>query len=163
MENDKNKLIVGVGDFKVSNNKNDIIKTFALGSCVAVIVFDKKKIVGGMLHVALPDSNANIEKSRQLPGYFVDTGIPVLFNNLKKLGAESRSSWIKIAGGASIADPSSYFDIGKRNVLAIKKFLWKNNLGIIAEDTGGNFSRTVSLDVETGEVIISSGGKKWVL
>ena len=37
------KLIVGVGDYKVSNNSEDEIKTFALGSCVAVIVYDKKK------------------------------------------------------------------------------------------------------------------------
>lgn len=155
------KLVVGIGDIKVSNNIDSEIKTFALGSCVAVIVYDKKNMIAGMVHIALPDSTANDEKAKQLPGYFADTGLPLLFTELEKLGAEKRFSWIKMAGGASIADPNSYFDIGKRNILAIRKLLWKRHLAVISEDVGGNFSRTVSINVGSGEVIISSGGKKW--
>ena len=60
-------------------------------------------------------------------------------------------------------DEQRRFDIGKRNVLAIKKYLWKQQLGIIAEDVGGNISRSVSVCVATGEVVVSSNGREWNL
>ena len=154
---------VGIGEYHVSSNGDEVIKTFALGSCVAIIVYDKLKKIAGLMHVALPDSSINEEKAQRMPGYFVDTGLPVLLARMKAGGADRVHSWIKITGGSSIMDDSGRFDIGKRNVLAIKKFLWRNQLGIIAEDTGGNISRTVSVSPATGEVVISSRGKKWEL
>ena len=58
-------------------------------------------------------------------------------------------------------DANGRFDISKRNVLAIKKYLWKNQLGTVAEEVGGEISRTVCVSVASGEVVVSSGGKKW--
>jgi chemotaxis protein CheD len=55
------------------------------------------------------------------------------------------------------------FDIGKKNILAIKKILWKNHLGIIKEDVGGNIPRTITIQVATGEVLVSSGTRTWML
>ena len=151
---------VGIGEYYVSGDKNEEIKTFALGSCVGVLVYDKVKKIAGLIHIALPDSSINVEKDRNLPGYFADTGLPRFLNDLKKNRASRESSWIKIVGGSNIMDESCRFDIGKRNVLAIKKYLWKQRLGIIAEDIGGDISRTVSLRVADGTVIVSSNGTK---
>lgn len=58
-------------------------------------------------------------------------------------------------------DDKGIFDIGKRNLLAAKRILWKSSLGAIAEDTGGEISRTVSVRVGDGETTISSGSKTW--
>jgi len=154
-------LTVGIGEYKISNDESDIIKTYALGSCVALMIYDKVKKVAGMIHVALPESSVNLDKARTLPGYFADTGIPLLIEDMKKFGSLKNNIWIKIAGGAKVMDPNSVFDIGKRNVLAIKKILWSKNLGPIAEDVGGDFSRTVSISVSTGEIILSSAGRNW--
>jgi chemotaxis protein CheD len=156
-------LTVGVGDYKISKNLDDKVKTYALGSCVAIIVYDRVNKIAGLMHIALPDSSVSPEKGKILPGYFADTGIPILIEEFKKLGTSRKGIWIKLVGGARVADPKSIFDIGKRNILAIKKILWSKNLGPIAEDVGGNFSRTVTVDVETGEVLITSGQKKWNL
>ena len=61
-------------------------------------------------------------------------------------------------------DPNETFKIGKRNVLAIRKTLWRFRLGAIAEDVGGNISRSVAVDMNTGKVIISSPGRgEWEL
>jgi len=61
-------------------------------------------------------------------------------------------------------DPDGTFNIGKRNVLAIKKLFWKYKLGAIAEDVGRDYNRTVSVQVETGKVIVSSPGRgEWEL
>lgn len=152
---------VGIGELYVSNIKSDIIKTYALGSCVAVIMYDKEKKVAGMIHIALPDSKVNPKKAETRPGFFVDTGLPVLLREMKKKGATRNSTWIKMVGGSNIMDEEKNFDIGRRNSIAVKRYLWKNGLGIIKEDIGGNISRTVSISVETGEVLISNSKEKW--
>lgn len=61
-------------------------------------------------------------------------------------------------------DSNQIFNIGKRNLLAVKKILWANRLGAISEDIGGQFSRSVSIDAATGRVILSSPGRgEWEL
>ncbi len=157
-----NTIIIGIGEYAISTDSKDILKTFALGSCVAVIIYNVTKKAAGMIHVALPNSSVNEEKAKKNPGYFVDTGLPLL---LQKMNGNLNTSklQIKIIGGSNIMDAKGHFDIGKRNVLAIKKYLWKKGLGVIAEDIGGNISRTVSVKVKTGEIIITSKGKSWSL
>lgn len=157
------RLDVGIGEWKVSNQQDDIIKTYALGSCVAVITYDQKKGVAGMIHIALPESKVNAGKAERLPGYFADTGLPMLIKDMERKGADKRSIKVRLAGGASIMDENRNFDIGRRNTIAVKRFLWKNGLGVIREDTGGNRSRTVALNVSDGTVTVSNSGKTWTL
>jgi len=155
------KTDVGIGEYVVSNNQADIIKTYALGSCVAVIMYDDAKKVAGMIHIALPDSKVNPKKAETRPGFFADTGLPIFIKEMKQKGATRNTSWIKLAGGSNIMDESNTFDIGRRNAIAVKRYLWKNGLGVIKEDIGGNISRTVSITVSTGEVLISNSREKW--
>jgi len=151
-------MYVGVGEYAASKEKT--IKTMALGSCVAIIVLDTKNRAVGMLHVALPESSINKKRAAERPGMFADTGIPKLLDEMKKLGYTGEKKLIvKLAGGASIMDPNNTFNIGKRNILAVKKILWRFQLGAIAEDVGGSISRTVSVDINSGKVIISSPGR----
>lgn len=157
------RLDVGIGEYQVSDDPTVEIKTYALGSCVALIVWDSLAQVGGMIHLALPDSTINPDRALTQPAYFVDTGIPVFLEALGQLGANRRSSYLKLVGGASVLDSNVTFDIGRRNVLAVKKVLWKLGMGIHKEDTGGEISRTVSLWILDGRIEISNAGRKWPL
>jgi len=154
-------LVLGVGDFGASNSSDDIIKTYALGSCVAVVLLDPKTRTVGMVHVALPESSINKAKVKDKPGYFADTGIPALLSQMSKYGCHPKGQGmiVKLAGGAKIMDPNDTFNIGKRNALAVKKLLWTLGLGATSEDLGGSYSRTVSVSLRTGEVVISSPGR----
>ena len=160
-----NVIYVGVGEYAASKTRGEIVKTLALGSCVAVVILDAKNKSVGLLHIALPESSINKKRAEEKPGMFADTGIPKLLEEMKKLGYDGKSRLIvKLAGGASIMDPNNTFNIGKRNALAIRKILWRFRLGAIAEDVGGNISRTVSIDMNTGKVIVSSPGRgEWEL
>jgi chemotaxis protein CheD len=153
---------VGIGDIRVASGEEEI-KTYALGSCVALVVWDKTVRGGGMIHIALPEGQINPDKARDKPGYFADTGLPVLFAELKKLGANRNSCWVKLIGGSSILDENNTFDIGRRNALAVKKYLWKIGLALTSEDIGGSISRTVALDLPTGGLTISNGSERWTL
>ncbi len=153
------ELHIGIGDYKISKRKGDVLKTFALGSCVAVMVYDKVNNMAALIHIALPDSSIDSVKAKARPAYFADTGLAKMFNEISSLGTNRKNVWIKIAGGANIMDENNTFNIGKRNILAVKKWLWKNRFGVIKEDVGGMGSRTVSLNVDDGTITISSGSE----
>ncbi|MHB9099756.1 MAG: chemotaxis protein CheD [Syntrophales bacterium] len=151
-------VVVGISDLKVSNKDMDCLVTYALGSCIAVAVYDPQVKVGGLLHYMLPDSTLDFEKAREHPGMFADTGIPLLFKSCYKFGAEKKRMIIKIAGGARIMDDTNYFRIGQKNLTALRKIFWKNNVLIDAEDIGENFNRTVRLEVSTGRFLVKGLG-----
>jgi len=154
-------VIVGIGDMAVSKEPGAIIKTLALGSCVALVMYDPVAHCAGMAHVALPDSTVADAKAKIKPGYFADTAVPALLKAMMAEGAlPPAKKWIiKLAGGANVMDPNNTFCIGKRNVLALRKALWALGLGPRAEDVGGNFSRTVSLETDSGKMRLSSPGR----
>lgn len=56
-----------------------------------------------------------------------------------------------------------YFQIGKRNFIMLRKLLWKNGVLLKAHDVGGNESRTMSIDIGTGEVVIKANGSTRIL
>ena len=160
-----NVIYVGVGEYATSGRPGEIVKTLALGSCVAVVILDANNKSVGLLHIALPESSINKKRAKEKPGMFADTGIPILLEEMQRLGYDEKSELIiKLAGGASIMDPNKTFNIGKRNVLAIRNALSRFGLDTIAEDVGGNISRSVSIDLNMGKVMVSSPGRgEWEL
>ncbi|MBL8994908.1 MAG: chemotaxis protein CheD [Spirochaetia bacterium] len=155
-----NTLIAGIGEVAVTREEGVFIKTLALGTCVAVVFWDPVTHLSGLVHVALPESSISPEKARELPGYFADTGIHQLHRIFVQNGylESSKTLQVRIAGGAQIMDKNETFNIGKRNVLAVKKILWSLGLGPIAEEVGGDRSRTVVLERDTGRMTISTPG-----
>ena len=151
-------IVLGVGEYGTVSNPGDVIKTFALGSCVAVVVMDRSQRVVGMLHVALPSSKTNPERAKTDPGYFADTGIPELLDRMVEAGTKRGDTdlIVKLAGGAKVLDVGNKFDVGKKNQLAVKKALWAHGLTPRAEDLGGAISRTVEVDIDRGRMVIST-------
>lgn len=154
---------IGIGEFKIAKSQTDSLKTYALGSCVAVLIYDTDNKIAGLIHIALPESKVNAKKAERLPGYFADTGLPLFLKSYRDAGGNPAKAKIKLVGGASIMDENKTFDIGRRNVIAIKRHLWKNRLGVVKADVGGSRSRTVSIDVADGKVIISNSKEKWTI
>ena len=134
----KRKIIIGSSDANVSNNPQDVLETYSLGSCMGVCLYDKSTTTGGMLHYQLPSSIMNPGRAKQNPLMFADTGMTFLINEMLALGANKKHLKVKIAGGAAMYNGLIGFDIGKRNYLAIKKVLWQHGMFLDAEDVGGN-------------------------
>lgn len=155
---------IGVGEMNTSDQAEEILKTYALGSCVGVIALAPRQRAVGLLHVALPDAAMNPEMAAKRPCMFVDSGILCLLKEMARYGCGPADLMIKLAGGANILDDKEHFAIGKRNILAVKKTLWRYRLGAVAEDVGQDFSRTVTIRVDTGIVMLSSPGRgEWEL
>jgi chemotaxis protein CheD len=153
--------IVGVADMKVSNNPGERLITYALGSCLGIAVYDPVVQVAGMLHVMLPTGTIDPVKMRVKPAMFVDSGVPMLFKACYQLGAKKERMQIKVAGGAhsGASEEDDRFQIGKRNILALRKLLWKNGVLVHAQETGGiQTSRNMWIEVATGDVCLKVNG-----
>jgi chemotaxis protein CheD len=136
--------------------------THALGSCIAVCLWDPERRVAGMLHFLLPDSRINSQRAAEQPATFADTGIPLLFQAAYRLGAQKSRCRVRLIGGAEVttdaAGTPGTFNVGRRNLLAAKHTLWRNGVLIDKEDVGGRTARTVHLWAGDGRLQVTSGG-----
>ncbi|MEA2063289.1 MAG: chemotaxis protein CheD [Gemmatimonadota bacterium] len=156
-------ITVDISAFKVSNDPEEFLITYSLGSCLGLTVYDPIARVAGMVHCMLPLSKIDPDKARRKPGMFVDTGVPALLNAVFGLGARKERLILKAAGCGKLMDDKNLFRIGERNHTVLRKILWKNNMMLDSEDVGGNASRTVRVIVGTGDVILKSGGREVML
>ena len=153
------RKIVGIADMGITQGNEDGLITYSLGSCIGVVIYDPVAGVGGLLHYMLPESQLDPQKAQKNPFMFADTGIPLLFKEAYRFGASKNRIIVKVAGGSQILDDSGFFNIGKRNYMALRKILWKNNVLIKSEDIGGQVSRTVRLDLASGKVWVKYSGE----
>lgn len=151
-------IIVGVADMKVSNNPEDVLVTYSLGSCIGLAVYDPVVNVGGLLHYMLPESSLDGNKAQKNPYMFGDTGIPLLFKTTYQLGAKKNRLKIMVVGGAQILDQKGLFNIGKRNHAVLRKMFWKNNVMIDFEEVGSSCNRTLKLEIKSGEAWLKTSG-----
>lgn len=160
-----NRLVVGIADLKLSRTAGEELVTYALGSCLGVAIYDPSAGVVGLLHAMLPSASADNGKGNFNPAKFVDSGVTTLFKEAYRLGARKERIIAKVAGGASVANGrgNDSFQIGKRNIVALKKLFWKNGVLLNGEDLGGHVSRTMIVDVASGTVRIKSNGKESIL
>src|SRR6266550_3342676 len=158
MGTETRRLRVGIGEFAVSDRPNDLIITAALGSCVAVCVWEPVAGVAGMLHFLLPDARSNPERAQAEPASFADSGIPLLFHATYKLGAQKNRCKVWLIGGADIAGHGSegILSMGRRNVLAARGVLWQNGMMIEGEEVGGSAPRTVTVAVGDGHITVKA-------
>ncbi len=155
------KHVVGMADMKVSGVPGDVLVTYALGSCLGIVVHDPIAGVGGMLHAMLPSSQIDPDGARTNPFKFVDTGVPELFGQCYRLGARKERMVVKVAGGAQARlDDNDRFEVGKRNFIMLRKLFWKNGVLMDAQEVGGHDSRTLELDVGSGEVLLRVGRER---
>jgi len=152
-------IVVGVSDMKISNNFESVLITYSLGSCIGIAIYDQVARVGGLLHFMLPESSLDPEKAKTKPYMFADTGIPRLFRSAYELGAKKQRMKVIVAGGAQVLDQKGFFNIGKRNYMAVRQMFWKNNVIVDHQEVGGNENRTVKLILEDGKVFLKTSGK----
>lgn len=141
---------VGMADYKVGRAPDTLI-SYGLGSCIGISLYDPQTKIGGLLHIMLPDSNQS--RANENRAKFADTGIPDMLNELIRMGAAKSRLVAKLAGGSQMfafANASDIMRVGLRNASASKEILKKLSIPIVGEDTGGNYGRTVQIDLSTG-------------
>lgn len=150
---------VGMADLVVAKHPATLV-TLGLGSCIGLVIYDQVSKAVGMVHIMLPDSREakNIPK----PGKFADTAVPLLLEELAKLGVSKTQLRAKMAGGAQMfsmpGKDSAIFSVGTRNIEATTKMLADAGIRIVASDTGGNKGRSVEFNTETMKFTVKTLG-----
>lgn len=147
---------VGMADLNICHTGS--IRTTGLGSCVGLTLFDPKTHIAGMAHIMLPSSDIAREGSLNLAKYS-DTAIPELLQVMMDAGASRSRLIAKMAGGAQMfafSNGNDMMRIGPRNVETSKQILDKLGIPLVAEDTGGNYGRTIELRCDDGMLNIRS-------
>ncbi len=152
---------VGMAQFRVATAPARMM-TFALGSCVGIVLYDPVSKIGGLAHVMHPNSERvrnNINKAK-----FVDTVVELMLSRMAKKGALRSRIKAKIFGGAkmfqSISASPGVIQIGEENVKATREELARRNIPIVAESIGGTKGRTVFFDVTSGRVTVRDAQNK---
>jgi len=156
-------IVVNVSDAAVSDEVENVLTTYSLGSCIGVCAYDPAAHVAGMLHFQLPSATLDPQRAQQNPCMFADTGMQRLLSLMAEKGADRRRLRVKLAGGAQMLNDNNLFNIGRRNQTAIRKVLWQHGLLIDREDLGGNSPRTLYMKVADGTVTVKSGTHTTVL
>src|SRR5699024_7321770 len=126
-----------------------------------IALYDKYNKVAGLAHAMLPSSKEirnNDNKAK-----FVDTGIELLIEKMIRTGALKGNLTAKISGGSQMftfSKNNNIIKIGERNAIATKKKLNELNIQIIAEDTCGNYGRTIKLNAEDGLLLVKTIGHR---
>lgn len=156
-----NTINVGVADLATSSSP-DILKTI-LGSCIGIAIYSPKDRIGGLLHIMLPQlNNGDMNKAK-----YADTGIPMLISTIEnRYGIKRHTLIAKIAGGANmfsfIKNTPTIFDVGNKNIAAVKYLLKELGIPIVGEDVGANYGRRIEFYLESGKMVITGPDKKEV-
>jgi len=157
-------VAVGIGELAVSSRPDIVLTTHALGSCVAVCIWDPIVHVAGLLHFLLPDSAGHTARAAAQPAAFADRGIPLLFETAYRHGLRKHRATVNLIGAAERAAPTvPASQIARRNLLAARKLLWANGVLIAHEETGGRWPRSVYLSASTGQIHVKAGHEQIVI
>ena len=146
------KIIVGIAEGKTAMCGQSLV-SYALGSCVGVCLYDRERRIAGMAHIVLPEKG---EAYRRDNAYeFADEAVFRLLEDMRHMGADPRHITAKIAGGARMfATVNRTWEIGDKNVAAVKKALQKAGIVLAAEDTGKDYGRTITFYADSGKMEI---------
>lgn len=152
---DHSKTInVGIADIKFTSSPYHLRTN--LGSCVALILYDKVQSIGGLVHVMLPKSF----KDELKPGKCADTAVPKIINTLLNTkGCHKKDLVVKIFGGAKMLINTSN-DIGMKNANEVVRLVKEFGLKIHTIKTGGEKGYLVQLDTATGIVMCRIFGEE---
>jgi chemotaxis protein CheD len=150
--------VVDIGQLAVSSDPADTLITYELGSCLGVTAYDRVARVGALAHLERPLTPAHAEEAQRWPATFVETGVAHMLETMYARGARKERIELRAAGGSRSASEAveECFELGRRNVVALKKVLWQHGVLIRAHEVGGTVSRTLSLRVEDGLVVVAT-------
>jgi chemotaxis protein CheD len=142
--------------------------TTVLGSCVAVTMCDPARGIGSICHAFLPDSVSFRHATREPQVCrFVDTALDTMYASMMKLKVSRENLVVKVFGGASGlmggTERTNLYDIGGRNLHAVRQWLLSHSVPIAKAQIGGNHGRKLHFLTHTGDVWVKlldrSGGE----
>ncbi len=139
-------VFIKSGEWTVKNQEY-MIRT-DLGSCVALCLWDSVRKLGGMNHYLLPGSET-VPSENPSTGHYANQS---LLYEIIRCGSSLHSLQAAVIGGGQLYPENDIFAIGERNIVAAEFILEKYRIPLVYKRIGGSISRSVELEVESGEL-----------
>jgi chemotaxis protein CheD len=147
------KVHLSPGDLCISD-RDDLVMTTCLGSCISACIWDEKRGIGGMNHFLLPIGEQDRFSAKT--ARYGSNAMELLINDLLKYGAWRSRLKAKIFGGGRMLGLSQ--DIGGRNIEFTRDYIEREGLTLMAESVGGNQARRLEFHPVTGRARAKSLG-----
>lgn len=129
------------GEFAVGRDEDEVAFKTLLGSCVALMFYDKDKKIKAMNHFLLPKTENTIDDMKY--GLY---SVEAMLNEMYKMGCKKQNMVAKISGGADIMQLNlTNASIGQRNVEFAKEFCRSEGFKVLSEHTRGEHGRLILL------------------
>jgi chemotaxis protein CheD len=132
-----------------------ILKSSAIGSCIAIAAYDAVENIGAMAHIMLPGTAPADKKNSEKTKYAANA-IDTLIGMMIDLGTKKDNIEVVIAGGANVLKRNDD-TICESNIKSTLEILKEKQLHIKEQAIGGTSRRSISLDVENGIVSYTEG------
>ena len=138
-------IALGEGDF--------VLRSVALGSCIAVVAYDSKKKIGAIAHIMLPGKAPEniLEKTR----YAEDSIDEMIYRMLKK-GSKHSDIEVCLVGGCNVLKRKDD-TICEANINSTTQLLSNKSIPIRAKALGGLERKSVFIDIKTGVISYTQG------
>lgn len=123
---------------------------YGLGSCVAVILYDAARGVGGLAHVLLPGRKPVSDASADLPAKYAEDAVELLVRELEGIGSSREALGAALVGGARLfqaAEIDVDRGVGQRNLDSLRTALIERGITPYTGESGGDQGRTVFFDL----------------
>jgi chemotaxis protein CheD len=158
----KDIKIIHPGEYYVSG-ENEFIGTL-LGSCVAVCLIDRETGLAGMNHFMLPGRITARDIFSDKKAKYGITAINKLLSAMFKNGSKKENIVSKIFGGGHVLESiKTSSSISDDNIRLAKLMMEMEDIPIIENDVGGEFTRKLLLDVKTGKVYLKKSTRKSII
>lgn len=151
------RVLVGISELEVARAPGTL-GALGLGSCVAIILHDPEAKLGGLAHVLLPSPGVG-RRNQDAPGRYAPLAVEGLLQRMRAIGASTPRLTARLVGGASMfagLQPPGTIQMGERNVHAAREALHRHGIRLTGEMVGGDYGRSVELDIESGVVRVTS-------
>ena len=141
----KKVIDVNTGEVKVGRGRL-ILRAIAIGSCIVIAAYDRKRKIGAMAHIMLPGTapQHSLEKTK-----YASDGIEQLFNQMLEAGANTHETDVCLVGAGNVLQKEDD-TVCEANIKSVLSILAEKNIVIRASVLGGIKRKSVFMDIENG-------------
>lgn len=148
---------VQTGEVK-TGDRNTILKSNGIGSCVVVAAIDSANGIGALAHIMLPGKAPPTCPSGNRTRYAED-GIDEMLKQMLKQGSNMDSIQVCLIGAGNVLKREDD-SICRDNIKSVTSILEKRDISIKVMSLGGYSRRCTSIDIANGWISCSVGDNR---
>ena len=146
--------IIDINTGEVAVSRGDVLlRSMAIGSCIAITAYDPLTKNAGLAHIMLPDKAP--EKCAEKNKYAIN-GIDQMLRQMLESGSSIDDIEACLVGAGNVLQKEDD-NICKNNMKSVAAILSEKNVPVRASVLGGYERKSVFLDAQTGCVFFTQG------